>query len=92
MKKRELDAVTPSFRLTKEQIEDTKRVLTDPEYAKAFDEECKRKEEEHRAQLKKMVSTGKDADGQLIPLFIIKRLKVRYESLTGEKLIINDKS
>ena len=91
MKKRKLDAITPSFRLTKEQIEDTKRVLTDPEYAKAFDEECRRKEKEQLARQKNIILTGTDEDGHVLPLYLIKRLKDDYEAVTGERLTINDK-
>ena len=75
---RELDSVTPNFRLTDEDISDLKRILTDDAYAEERYEAYKADVKKERERLKQMILTGVSDTGERLTDKELRQLKEWY--------------
>lgn len=82
---RELDSVTPNFKLTAAQIANLKRILTDDDYAEERYKEYEQHKREHINKLKTMLETGLSSKGTVLPESVLKEVKIAYESISGRK-------
>ena len=85
---RELDSITPNFRLTDEDIADLKRILTDDEYAEERYEAYKADVKKERERLKQMILTGVSDTGERLTDKELHELKEVYGMRTGERMIL----